>query len=296
MQIVVRQTSGLGNQLFQYAAGRYLAKKYAGSLRIAHELPKNLTIHGASRPVLLRKFAISAPIGQANAFDRFVLSTRPLLATPARIARAACKIQVIREDPSPLLLHPDLEVDVGSRAVYLLGYWQVYSMVRDVEGELRVELSPVEPLGRRSMQVAEQIRAARNPVSIHLRRGDYLTVFGAKAILPMAYYERAMQYLLDTVGACTFFVFSDDASYAEQWAQTKRQLIVVDHNDAATAHEDLQLMALCRHHIIANSTFSWWGAWLNPRTDKQVIAPSNWLGFDTSKTTLAVPEWKLIEA
>jgi hypothetical protein len=203
---------------------------------------------------------------------------------------------VIREDPKAFLFHHDFPIDIGSRIVYLLGYWQAHSIVREVENELRAEFAPVEPLGSKSTHVAEQIRAAQNPVSIHLRRGDYLNVFGASAILPMAYYERAIQYMTDRVGDCTFFVFSDDASYAKQWAQTKRQLIVVDHNNAETAHEDLQLMALCRHHVIANSTFSWWGAWLNRSTDKQVIAPSNWLGFEASKTAIAVPGWTLIEA
>lgn len=72
--------------------------------------------------------------------------------------------------------------------------------------------------------------------------------------------------------------------------------VVVDHNNEAAAHEDLRLMSLCRHHIIANSSFSWWGAWLNPLCDKQVIAPARWLGLNTAKTAIACPTWTLLDA
>jgi hypothetical protein len=70
----------------------------------------------------------------------------------------------------------------------------------------------------------------------------------------------------------------------------------VGHNDAGSAHEDLRLMSLCRHHIIADSAFSWWGAWLNPYCDKQVIAPARWLGYDTASSAIAGPEWTLLDA
>jgi hypothetical protein len=115
------------------------------------------------------------------------------------------------------------------------------------------------------MEIAERIVAAEKPVSVHLRRGDYATVFGPESILSMSYYERAIQQMIDRLDQCTFFVFSDDASFARQWVRSNPRFVVVDHNDAKSAHEDIRLMSLCRHHIIANSSFSWWGAWLNPR-------------------------------
>jgi hypothetical protein len=93
---------------------------------------------------------------------------------------------------------------------------------------------------------------------------------------------------------CSFFIFTDDVAHAREWVADRAGCIIVDHNDALTAHEDLWLMASCRHHIIANSTFSWWGAWLNPRTDKCVIAPSEWLGFRTAETHIAPPDWVLL--
>jgi hypothetical protein len=132
------------------------------------------------------------------------------------------------------------------------------------------------------------------PLSVHIRRGDYLTVFGEHSVLSGEYYEAAMMRMRARFPHCTFFIFSDDAAYAREWVADRVGCVIVDHNDAATAHEDLWLMSMCRHHIIANSTFSWWGAWLNPRTDKCVTAPSEWLGFATAETHIASPDWALI--
>jgi hypothetical protein len=294
MQIVVRQTSGLGNQLFQYAAGRYLAKKFGASLRIAHELPDDLAIHRFPRPLMLQKFAIAAPIGPVNRFDRLVLSTQTRYALLGRLLRKVARVQVIREASDAFLFHHAFPVIQGMRMVYLLGYWQAHSIVASVAPELRREFRLRERPGERSRQMAEQIAAAPMPVSVHIRRGDYVTVFGEHAVLSSEYYEAAMARMRAQFPNCSFFIFSDDAAYAREWVADRVGCVIVDHNDAATAHEDLWLMSTCRHHIIANSTFSWWGAWLNPRTDKCVTAPSEWLGFETAQTHIASPDWALI--
>ncbi len=97
MEIVVRQTSGLGNQLFQYAAGQNLARKHGATLRIAHELDKNVHLHGAPRPVMLQKFSIAAPIREVDAFDRFILSLRPQLRMLNSVVRGVRRIQIFRE-------------------------------------------------------------------------------------------------------------------------------------------------------------------------------------------------------
>jgi hypothetical protein len=296
MQVIVKQSSGLGNQLFQYAAGRCLVKRYGGSLRVAHQLPHLLVSHGHPRSVLLQRFAISAPVRQASYFDRLVVSDRPRLQGAARLARAICGIQLVRQAPEHCMFHRPMRIARGTRTVYLQGFWQDYSIVREVEAELRRELRLVEPLRGRNLEVAKRIAAARNPVSLHLRRGDYGPFFGAHMLLPIAYYQHAISHILNADRQSTFFVFSDDVAFARDWLRGDPRFIVVDHNNEAAAHEDLRLMALCRHHIIANSTFSWWGAWLNPRRDKRVIAPARWLGFDTTKIAVYCPDWTLLDA
>jgi hypothetical protein len=294
MQIVVRLLSGLGNQLFQYAAGRHLAKKFGASLRTMHEVTHDQATEGVLRPVMLQKFAITAPVGPLNRFDRLVLSGNPRHALASRLLRKTARVQIIREAPDAFLFHHAFPIIKGTRVVYLIGYWQAYSIVASVEAELREEFRLRERPGESSRRMAERIAAAPMPVSIHIRRGDYLTVFGEHAMLSSKYYEAAMARMRTQFPNCSFFIFTDDVAHAREWVADKAGCIIVDHNDALTAHEDIWLMASCRHHIIANSTFSWWGAWLNPRPDKCVTAPSEWLGFATAETHIASPDWALI--
>ena len=292
-EVVVRQTDGLGNQLFQYAAGRSLAKKYGATLRIAHELPRNLTSSRFARPILLQKFSIAANLGPATSFDRLVLSTRPRFALPSWMARRAKSIQVIREKPDAFIVYQPFAVEAWAHTVYLLGYWQAHPIVDFVDTELRTELSLREAPGEMSRGQAQRITAAKTPISVHIRRGDYLLSINHKA-LPSDYYERSVQLMREHFPDCTFFVFSDDAKFAHEWCAERPGFVVVDHNNEATAHEDLWLMSLCQHHVIANSTFSWWGAWLNARDDKRVIAPASWLGFRTAETDIAPSSWWLV--
>lgn len=293
-QVVVRQTCGLGNQLFQYAAGRHVAKRFGAALRIAHEPPDNLTPEGFPRPVMLQKFSIRAHIGPATRFDRLALSTQLRLAVPSWLTRRAHHVQVIREQGGDAhFVYQPIVIEDWARTVYLLGYWQFHTIVESVASELRHEFSLREPPAELSQQQARRIAAATTPVSVHLRRGDYL-LSSRNKVLPAEYYENALARMREQFPGCTFFVFSDDAKFARAWCAGRSGFHVVAHNDDDTAHEDLWLMSQCHHHIIANSTFSWWGAWLNARSDKHVIAPANWLGFRTAEIDIANPEWSLV--
>jgi hypothetical protein len=161
---------------------------------------------------------------------------------------------------------------------------------------LREEFLLRTPPTGKNLVVANQIQSSRMPISVHLRRGDYATAYGSSVMLSMDYYARALREICDCAGDCTFFVFSDDALFARQWVGGRSNFVVVDHNDGEhAAHEDIRLMSLCRHHIIANSTFSWWGAWLNRNPDKRVIAPARWLGYETRKTDLLPSDWQVLE-
>lgn len=293
MQVVVRQTCGLGNQLFQYAAGRYLAKKYAATLRIAHELPGNLTCDGFERPVMLQKFSIAADIGPATRFDRLVLSSQRRFTVPSRLVCTARRIQIVRDEGDAHFVFRPIVIEDWVRTVYLLGYWQFRSIVEEVASELRQEFSLREAPGALSQQEARRIEATKTSISVHIRRGDYV-LSSRNKVLPAEYYENSIVRMREHFPGCTFFVFSDDAEFAREWCADRSGFHVVDHNDDAHAHEDLWLMSQCHHHIIANSTFSWWGAWLNARADKRVIAPANWLGFRTADIDIADPQWLLV--
>jgi hypothetical protein len=292
-QVIVQLFNGLGNQLFQYAAGRTLASRLGASLRLVHHDPEAAQ---PGRRLLLQQFAIANSIERMSSLDRLVVSTKPQLRLPSHIVRLANRTQVFYQDPGKVQ-HPfEFDVEPTARSIYLSGYFQEHGLVTEIDALLRRELVLRDPLHWQSQQYADRIRAARRPISIHLRRGDYLTTFGPDGLLSMSYYEHAMQQMQDRFSDASFFVFSDDIEFARFWASSNARMTVVDCNDDARAHECMVLMSLCQHHIIANSTFSWWGAWLNARRDKQVIAPDNWLGVRTSRVRVACPEWQLLPA
>jgi hypothetical protein len=291
MQIVVSASGGLGSQLFQYAAGRCLARRHGASLRIAQPAQAR----ARSGDILSDQFTLAALVRRPSYLDRLAVTQQPRLQGFARVLRNALNIQVLRQPAERCHLHQDLRVRRGAETVYLHGCWQDYELVREVDSDLRRELSPLAPLRGRNLTLAQRIAAARIPVSLHLRRGPVSRLAGAQ-VLPLAYYEHAISHMLNQDRQCTFFVFADDVPFARDWLRGDPRFLVVGHNDAGSAHEDLRLMSLCRHHIIADSAFSWWGAWLNPYCDKQVIAPARWLGYDTASSAIAGPDWTLLDA
>jgi len=222
------------------------------------------------------------------------MSTSPRLEIPARPIKAGLRIQVIRDrHPQTFIFDRDLEIPVKTQIAYLVGVWACFPPAQLVENQLRQELGfRDEPIGR-NQELARLIQCTPNAVSLHIRRGDYLLAF-PEWVLPEEYYLQAMRRMTDRLGNPTFFLFSDDPVFAHQFAAMKENCIVVDQNNAESAHEDLRLMSLCRHHIIANSTFSWWGAWLDSRKDKTVMVPRKWLRVETSKVEIALPDWILV--
>jgi hypothetical protein len=298
MEIVVRQISGLGNQLFQYAAGRYYARKFGAELRIATDLESRAESYGYPRPFLLRKFAISAPSREITSMERLLLSEDPRLLPVSAVARKVLRTQIIRE---PWLerytFHSELPVHKKAQTIFLLGYWQVHSLADAIASELRAEFSLIEPAQGPNLDMLIRIQRAHHPVSVHIRRGDYTLSAEGNAALPMSYYLHCIRIMQERLGGePTFFVFSDDIGYAREYLPRDADLVFVDHNDAFSAHQDLRLMSLCHHHIIANSTMSWWGAWLNPRAGKIVLAPKHWrVGGATESPDLIPREWILVD-
>jgi hypothetical protein len=297
MQIVVRQISGLGNQLFQYAAGRYYARRYGATMRIAADPAKKAFSNGIPRPFLLSHFSISAPVSELGKLEALLLSTRPQLEPLRTLLAGTMGVQVAREEiPERYTFLEDLPVEAGVRSVYLVGYWQTHKIADALGMELRAEFAFRQPATGKNLEVLEQIRSSRNPVSLHVRRGDYTLISEGNLALPMGYYNRAIARIREQIADPTFFVFSDDIEFARANLLPNSNAVFVDHNHDATAHEDLRLMSHCHHHIIANSTFSWWAAWLNPHADKIVLAPKQWhLRSETYHPELMPPSWELLD-
>lgn len=143
-------------------------------------------------------------------------------------------------------------------------------------------------LNTRSREAAKRMENEQC-LSIHIRRGDYLNENGRYDTYSLDYYRQGIQYIEERVGACVPYIFSDDIDWCRQNLPLENA-VYVDWNSGADSWQDMYLMSRCHHNIIANSTFSWWGAWLNPHAAKIVVAPRQWTA-DGDKTDIIPSHW-----
>jgi hypothetical protein len=297
LQIVLDECGGLGNQLFRYAALRYYARRYGADMRISVEPARYAQSYGYPRPFLLPHFSITVPFRERSLGDRLLLTGKPWLKRAVAPAKKALRTQVFTQDFSSChTFLEDIPLEPRVSKLHLVGYWHTYLTVENVADELRSELAFREPAQGKNLEVLEQIRRSKNPVSLHVRRGDCTVSATNRVHLPLDYYLNAIAAIKESIHNPTFFVFSDDIEFVKHYLPLDRKTLFVGHNDDFSAHEDLRLMSSCHHHIIANSTFSWWGAWLNPRQDNMVIAPRHWyIAPDSYYPDLLPPTWMLID-
>jgi hypothetical protein len=297
--IVVRLMHGLGNQLFQYALGRRLAAER--SVQVIFDAswyaPENDP--RADRPFALCKFDVRGEITFDGRWKRAWLP--PTFAGKLRWV-------VDRRLPTSwrLFIEEDLErvkccgkafdrrVLRARKGAYLSGYWASPRYFEGVEGQLRNELVLRErPRGRYAGYLAA-IEGC-DSVAIHVRRGDYLkyTEFG---VLGAAYYRRAVRVIKERIERPQFFVFSDNLPEARAVLEGASDCQYVQLEQGSSPAHDLSLMASCKHFINANSTFSWWGAWLSPHGGNTVLVPDKWLlGMDLSVSDIYLPGWETVQ-
>lgn len=264
---------GLGNQLFCYAAGRRLALANEAEL-VIDDVSGFAMDFVYQRRYALEPFNIKAR--KATPGERF----EPLSKFRRRLAKFVASrkpfaqrkyLQQDGVDFDPRLLNFKVEGDV-----YVDGYWQSEDYFKDVEDVIREDLRITPPGDEANREMSELIRSS-NAVGVHVRWFEEAQAVGAgsKYNLNAGYYRRAMQWIEARVDAPHFFVFSDNPEAARQSLGIgEYDMTCVGHNrKEETAYVDLWLMSQCKHFIIANSTFSWWGAWLSEFPDSMVVAP-----------------------
>jgi hypothetical protein len=288
VKILLRQQGGLGNQLFQYAAGLYFAKQLGATLEIIRAPMEYQSCEGHPRVPLVSKFAISAPVRERNEWDRLMCA----VVVRKRHLRRTFRTGMFRQPHEDKDHIPtQISVERKTKRLYIEGWWETHKIPQAVEDELRTQLVLIDPPCGRNAEILQQIRETPVPVSLHVRHGDLATVNGGKYAMPFTYQRNAMQAAVQSLPNAKFFVFSDDMAYARKHLPRSERTVFVDHNDQANAHEDLRLMSACHHHIVANSTLSWWGAWLNPRREKLVFVPDPW---KASNRDIVPPDWQRI--
>jgi hypothetical protein len=280
--ISVSLIGGLGNQMFQYAAAKALAERHGVSVALDISGFRN----EASRSFLLDRLSVPETdyVPSKAGADR-ISGPYVRLLWRRRIDRVVASVGLPRLNRfSNHYCEPHFHYDTHFGCLgpetCLFGHFQSERYFRSIAHALRAWFLPRAPLGPTAAKILGRIENSKLSVSIHVRRGDYLKRDIAKVhgILAESYYCAAIDRINSILGTeAELFVFSDDPVAAKRLLDfvPESRLIHVN-GDPDRPWEDLTLMAGCRHHVIANSSFSWWAAWLNPSSEKVVIGPHAW--------------------
>lgn len=274
--------------MFQYAAGLALSIEHETSLAITIDMFEGYTLHQGFE--LERVFGLNIPHADATALRRLIgwRSSPPVRRILAKVPTFAplCGEHFLAERADTTVQH----LHAASKDTYLHGYWQSSRFFDRHADRVRASLAFVEPPSAQNIEVLAEI-AAGPSASVHIRRGDYLSSKNAAIYncCPPNYFLSSMELLQNKFDQLKFFIFSDDPTWASEFfANQSYNYRIIDHNKGPHSYNDIRLMSACDHHIIANSTFSWWGAWLNPKVDKFVIAPRLWTA--NTPSSRVIPE------
>lgn len=288
--VITSLIGGLGNQMFQYAAGRALSLERGVSLMLDVSGFANYQLHQGFE--LERLFNCKVEIASEREVRRvlswqFTSGVRRVLSRP-RMAALRRKSFVIE----PYFHYWDGIKTIPSDC-YLAGYWQSDKYFSGVAEQIRDDFSFRIPLECGNIEIATQINEV-NSVSLHVRRGDYISTsknVATYGVCSLDYYSAAIKNIADRVQCPHFFVFSDDPVWVRNNLKIDFNHQYIDRNHGENSYNDMRLMSLCKHHIIANSSFSWWGAWLNRSVDKIVVAPERWFSNGINTKDLLPIEW-----
>ncbi len=278
--ILVRLQGGLGNQMFQYALGRYLAIRNNAQLKLDITMLRG-NIHGVTkRDYRLSTFNIEESLATEKEIGwfrkyrfkkgRLWFWYNRLIADRSRYAWE----EHFNFEPWVLTLKDP---------VYLDGFWNTEKYFKDIANVVRSEFTLRNKLSDSSGEILSDIERHDESVSIHVRRGDYVTDPKTNAwhgVCSVEYYDKAIQKIAGQSVDPRFFIFSDDPVWTKEHITTPFPTTYTSSN-TERSEEDMYLMSRCKHNIIANSSFSWWGGWLNNNPGKIVISPKNW--FKTPK-------------
>ena len=287
--IIVNLMGGLGNQMFQYALGRRLAQDKGVTLKFDTQwfAKQNL------RKIELGKFNITFQI----ASEEEIYRTKHF--SQNRIIRKVYSIyqnflpyfrrSLISEQKSGIFDDRILEVP---KNCYLTGYWQSEKYFSSMEDTIRKEFTLKEIANSDFRELSEEMQRT-DSISLHVRRGDYVTnpqtnkFHGA---LSIDYYKSAVKLMQNQIDVPHFYVFSDDLEWVKESLDFVIPCTYIESDKEGRDCEEMWLMSQCKHHIIANSSFSWWGAWLGNKPDKIVISPNQWFADKNYKVPDLIPE------
>lgn len=285
--IIIEASGGLGNQMFQYALYKKLESlnkdvvfdtSFFRSKQGLREL--EIGVFGVQyRSISDREVAYIRGYGyQDSIIDKIKYKLKPSKYCIYRDSIESFQPEVLEMEDA-----------------YLCGYWQSEKYFKDIREVILKEFTfPIQAV-KSNVKLTDQMKL-ENSVSIHVRRSDYLTEQNLKVygnICTEKYYSNAINYIEGIIDNPHYYVFTDDLQWAKEYFKGDNYTIVSE-NRGKDSYIDMYLMSQCKHNIIANSSFSWWGAWLNQNPDKKVLAPKKWF-HNHEKEEIVCEDWIRIE-
>lgn len=285
--IITKLSGGLGNQMFQYAVGRAVAERNKTNLKIdlsgyEHQVGITPRQYELFLFNIQEDFSTSQENKKIKGLEFNSLVKRVLNKLHIKLGGSNYVVEKHHNfDPAILKLEDN---------VYLEGYWQTEKYFSDIADIIRSEFTLKDRYNNLNSEILNKIDSY-NSVSMHIRRGDYVSnqeTSEYHGICSLEYYQKAISLIAKKSPNPVVFIFSDDLKWCEENLKIDWPIVFVEGNKG---YEDLIMMSRCKHNIIANSSFSWWGAWLNNNPNKIVIAPGQWFADKSINTIDVVPEY-----
>ena len=300
--VIVNIHSGLGNQLFQYAFGRKVALDRNMELQFDYTL---LYRQEKQHNFLLRNrldnFNIVGKEASIDEIDKFKRIEYTSLFYRVLRKLSGRKIRLFKNNSCQIdesTFSKDKKKLATADNLYITGYLADIKLLAEFNDAILPDFKLITPLNELNINKKARIDAV-NAVGIHIRRQDYKSQQEVFALLTMEYYKSAIEYITEKTNNPIFFVFSDDMdwvkkAFSKYFSQWNFEYVSINNMD--TDFMELELMRSCKHFIIANSTFSWWAAWLNSNPNKIIIAPKKWynkkqLQMDYENGLLVPSDW-----
>jgi hypothetical protein len=290
--IIVKLLGGLGNQMFQYAFGRKLA--YIHHTNIGFDLDGLFAGEDIRSEYRLNIFGIEQ---QRIPFAKTIKQRRKTIYKSTLLNNIYKKIYGYTDiHELGHFAYNENFIKNSAKNAYVRGLWQSEKYFKDISDIIRSEYQIKIPPNSNNQKIIDKINKSENAISLHVRRGEFADKNQFNDTIGTcnrAYYDNAISIMANINNKTDFFIFSDDIAWCKsEFNNMEQPTHFIDFNDSSTDYEDLRLMSLCKHQIIANSTFSWWGAWLNQNPDKIVIAPKKWFrGWDYDTKDLIPESW-----
>jgi hypothetical protein len=286
--IIMKIKAGLGNQMFQYATGRALALRNNDTLKL--DLTDWILQKETYRQYELSNFNIVENVASNDEITAIKYNYGKLVTKVISKIKRMMQIDHISFEPA---------IAKKKGNVYLDGYWQSEKYFLDFADQIREDFTLRKSITEDTTRLQKTIQADDMSISLHIRRGDNahnpssMKTFGCPGI---DYYQAAIQTLIEKLqgnkndlSKFNLYVFSDEIDWVKDNLHTSIPMTFVSGSNI-TACEEIMLMSTCRHNVISNSTFSWWGAWLNPNKDKVVVAPKQWALIKLHNYKDTIPE------